>query len=251
MKRALIIFIAIATMTTVACVQRDKSNKTQTTEENIESEVEMNDDDMRTSALVRCLAGTYVDTDGNTYVFSADAPRASGFGSAEQYTVDFDCYIPNFSITFEDGKAYRIIGEWYADNENGVNIRFEPYDKNNKNSEAECYPDETEQSIKVTKTNWSSTVADKTIQGRYPYTSTRAMSRDELFVFIIDNLDIMRNEIFARHGHIFKAERFADYFNTQPWYNGTVDDATELLSEIEQQNVEQIKAVQEIIANTN
>ena len=243
-------------MTTTACAQQDKSNKTQMdgsvksniqTDENINSDVQTNYD-ARTLALVRCLAGTYVDKNGKTYVFSADAPRASGFGGAEKYTVDFDCYIPNFSIRFEDNKAYRIVGEWNADDENKVTLRFEPYDKN---SEDECYPDETAQSIKVTKTKWSSTVADKTIPGRYPYTSTKVMTIDELMVFIIDNLDIMRNEIFARHGHIFKSARYNDYFNAQPWYKGSIDDATNLLSEIEQLNVEQIKAIQEIIKNAN
>ena len=213
MKYPLIILSTIIVITTTACVQQNKSNKTQT-DENVKYEI-TTEEDTQTLALIRCLAGTYTDENGKNYVFSADAPRASGFGGAEQYTVDFDCYIPNFSIRFEDGKAYRIVGEWYENNENGVNLRFEPYDKNDENSENECYPEETAQSIKLTKIKWDSNVADKTINGRYPYTSTRAMTVDELMVFIIDNLDVMRNEIFARHGHIFKSDRFNDYFNAQ------------------------------------
>ncbi|MFA5122223.1 YARHG domain-containing protein [Zavarzinia sp.] len=31
-------------------------------------------------------------------------------------------------------------------------------------------------------------------------------------------LDIMRNEIFARHGYIFKRNDLSDYFSNQPWY---------------------------------
>ena len=77
------------------------------------------------------------------------------------------------------------------------------------------------------------------------------MTVDDLMVFIIDNLDIMRNEIFARHGQIFQTARYRDYFNAQAWYKGTLNDATGLLSEIERQNVEQIKTVQEIIRNSN
>ena len=199
--------------------------------------------------MVQCLAGSYVDTNGKVYVFSAEAPTAIGFGSTElAYTVDFDCYVPNFSIRFEDNRAYRIVGEWVEEDENGVHLRFEPY---SDDQESDCYPDETAQSIKLTKIKWSSTVSDKSIRGRYPYTSTRVLDSDELIVFIIDNLDIMRNEIFARHGQIFKSARFRDYFNAQPWYKGTVADASGLLSEIERQNVAQIVAVEHIIRNAN
>ena len=205
-------------------------------------------DEMRTSALVRCLAGTYADKNGKTYTFSADSPRASGFGGSERYTVERECYTPNFSISFEDNKSYLVVGEWNTDDETGVKLRFEPY---NKNDEIECYPEETKQSIKTKKTKWDSNVANKTIPGRYPYTSTRVMTRSELMVFIIDKLDNMRNEIFARHGQIFKTARYNDYFNAQPWYKGTVDDATGLLSEIERLNVEQIKAVEAIFKNSN
>lgn len=33
-----------------------------------------------------------------------------------------------------------------------------------------------------------------------------------------DTIDLIRNEIYARHGYIFKMKQFSDYFNAQSWY---------------------------------
>ncbi|MGV8980743.1 YARHG domain-containing protein [Clostridium sp.] len=34
-----------------------------------------------------------------------------------------------------------------------------------------------------------------------------------------DNLTLARNEIYARHGFVFKTEAFSDYFNKKSWYS--------------------------------
>ena len=200
--------------------------------------------DLLTSSVVCFLAGTYSGAGGKSYEFSADAPRASGFGDTKRYTVDALYYLPGFFIHFEEGKPYMITGNSRA-NANG--LRLQVYS---------CIKDENDDwepqeagVLELTKIKWSST--DKTTPGRYPYTSARVMTRGELMHFTLDERDIMRNEIFARHGHIFKTARYRDYFNVQSWYKGTVNDATNLLSEIERLNVEQIIAVQEIVKKAN
>ncbi len=33
-----------------------------------------------------------------------------------------------------------------------------------------------------------------------------------------DTVDLIRNEIYARHGYIFKTQKFANYFNSKSWY---------------------------------
>jgi hypothetical protein len=48
----------------------------------------------------------------------------------------------------------------------------------------------------------------------------------------------MRNEIFARHGHTFKnGGKMDEYFRAQSWYISKNIDATDLLTEIEKQNI--------------
>ncbi len=54
-------------------------------------------------------------------------------------------------------------------------------------------------------------------------------------------LKIMRNEMFARHGFIFKTPDMADYFSRQPWYRGTTSDVSGLLSPTEKRNITRIQ----------
>lgn len=56
------------------------------------------------------------------------------------------------------------------------------------------------------------------------------------------DLKIMRNEIFARHGYIFKTSEMKSYFSTQSWYYGRYDDVSSLLSDLEHKNVALIKS---------
>jgi hypothetical protein len=48
-------------------------------------------------------------------------------------------------------------------------------------------------------------------------------------------LSILRNTIFARHGHIFQVRWIADYFNDQPWYKPQDYDAS-TISELDRAN---------------
>ena len=52
----------------------------------------------------------------------------------------------------------------------------------------------------------------------------------------------MRNEIFARHGYIFKSEEMINYFSEQSWYSPTNNDVISLLTVIERKNIELIKS---------
>ena len=56
----------------------------------------------------------------------------------------------------------------------------------------------------------------------------------------IEELDIMRNEIFAEHGYRFKSEKWQNYFGSLSWYNPQYDNVDHLLSEIEKKNVQTI-----------
>ena len=59
-----------------------------------------------------------------------------------------------------------------------------------------------------------------------------------------DELRFMRNEIFARHGYIFKSQELNNYFAKQPWYKPTTTDVNHVLSEAEKKNVELIKSLE-------
>lgn len=85
-------------------------------------------------------------------------------------------------------------------------------------------------------------VLSESADRKYDAAELEAMSDRELF--------LARNEIFARHGRIFKSAELVEYFGGKSWYKGTVepeefDRAMEgILSDIERANVNAILAIE-------
>ena len=61
----------------------------------------------------------------------------------------------------------------------------------------------------------------------------------------IEDLDIMRNEIFAEYGYKFKTEKWQKHFSEQTWYNPKYDDVNDRLTEIDKANVKLILEIKE------
>jgi hypothetical protein len=76
---------------------------------------------------------------------------------------------------------------------------------------------------------------------RFPEGSTRLLTNADLYGKSSWDLRIMRNEIFARHGYIFKRPGLRRYFSSQPWYTPRYADVSGFLSITEKQNVEFLK----------
>lgn len=62
-------------------------------------------------------------------------------------------------------------------------------------------------------------------------------------------LRIMRNEIYARHGYIFKLPELNEYFMKQSWYKPESEDVTNSLTPTEKENIEVIKRYEEYIGS--
>jgi len=67
------------------------------------------------------------------------------------------------------------------------------------------------------------------------------LTEQDLAGFSKDQLTILRNEIFARHGHTFKTDKMITMFGQMDWYHSLVDDAQSLLNKFEKRNVDFIK----------
>ncbi len=67
--------------------------------------------------------------------------------------------------------------------------------------------------------------------------STRVVKNHHLTV---QDLDVMRNEIFAAYGLVFKSEQWKNYFNKKAWYKGSSEDVTDSLSEVDRHNIQVI-----------
>lgn len=82
-----------------------------------------------------------------------------------------------------------------------------------------------------------------TTEGQYicPNSSERLLTEEDLFNKNSKELRIMRNEIYARHGLIFKSKDLQEYFSSKSWYSGQYSDVSYMLTEIEEKNIMFIK----------
>jgi len=85
------------------------------------------------------------------------------------------------------------------------------------------------------------TVLKTAFNGRFPQSSERLLTAADLKGLKPKDLRIMRNEIYARYGLIFKSQDMASYFEKQAGYEKRLENAEAFLSEIELKNVAFIK----------
>lgn len=90
----------------------------------------------------------------------------------------------------------------------------------------------------------TNTDAQPNIPGDYPDASIRVLTASELSGYSKRELKLMRNEIFARHGYIFKTEDMKKYFSSKQWYEPKYNDVNSMLTDIEQQNIGTIKQLE-------
>ncbi|NMM50902.1 YARHG domain-containing protein [Marinigracilibium pacificum] len=81
--------------------------------------------------------------------------------------------------------------------------------------------------------------------GNFSKASFQKLDPEELKNMSEIELKIMRNEIFARYHYKFKEGGEMDkYFKKQNWYSGYYDDVTDFLTELEIENIELIKRIE-------
>lgn len=77
--------------------------------------------------------------------------------------------------------------------------------------------------------------------GDYPEASERKLTYDDVSHLNKFQLKIMRNEIFARYGYIFKTQEMKSHFSSQNWYQPLYNDVNNRLTRLEKENAEYIK----------
>lgn len=70
------------------------------------------------------------------------------------------------------------------------------------------------------------------------------VSSMELSSYSGDELRLIRNSIFARHGYIFQSDDLKAYFSQFDWYKPRYNDVSSSLSAIERKNIKTIKSME-------
>ena len=81
----------------------------------------------------------------------------------------------------------------------------------------------------------------KLYYGKYQIGSIRRVWKDDISGLGKSELEIMQNEIYARHGLIFKSSKAKSYFKSQKWYKPKFENVDKFLSEIEKGNLQYIE----------
>ncbi len=86
----------------------------------------------------------------------------------------------------------------------------------------------------------------KHFPGKYSYASRRELTQNELINMKLADLRIMRNEIYARYGLIFKSRGDLDtFFRAKRWYQPQHTDVSSFLTGLEKLNIDMIQMVEE------
>jgi hypothetical protein len=77
--------------------------------------------------------------------------------------------------------------------------------------------------------------------GKYSEASLKLLSSDDVNNLYKDELRLMRNEIYARHGYSFKLREMREIFDNQDWYMPIATDVRKKLTALEIKNEKLIK----------
>lgn len=79
----------------------------------------------------------------------------------------------------------------------------------------------------------------------FPNSDKEKLSDSDLYSLSLEELGRGRNEIFARKGHIFKSDKYIQYFEKMEWYEPQKSISMDDLNDIEKYNVKLIQAIEE------
>ncbi len=81
----------------------------------------------------------------------------------------------------------------------------------------------------------------RTDVGTWPESSQRPLKPTDVENLMKEELEFMRNEIFARHGYCFSKKHLRQQFEMEDWYIPNTVDIKGFLTDIEKKNIEMIK----------
>ncbi|MGQ0740254.1 MAG: YARHG domain-containing protein [Bacteroidota bacterium] len=81
----------------------------------------------------------------------------------------------------------------------------------------------------------------RTDVGSFPEASRRLLKPEDVENMMKEDLEYMRNEIFARHGFCFSKKNLRQMFEMEDWYVPNTVDIRGFLTDIEKKNIEMIK----------
>jgi hypothetical protein len=107
-------------------------------------------------------------------------------------------------------------------------------------------PIKDQSKVKLNKIEEQNVALIETLEAEWrEYLATEEITQEMLDGLYIEDLRVLRNELYARKGRIFKDKELQKYFTEQAWYKPNPDFKDEMLTEKEYKNLAVIRAAEE------
>ncbi len=172
------------------------------------------------------LSGKYRDSaTGKIITFWPDKPSAENLTTTDQYDFGTEYDFPTDILIFKNNKVF------FYDHWEGHLDLFKA------NGDGDDEYEKGKKLMSLRQIKWFNVTGDTSLHGKYAYASSVILT-DDFFEFM-DPFEIrnLRNEIYARHGYIFKTPDMKRYFAAQPWYRPRFDNVDNQLTDLEKFNL--------------
>ena len=156
------------------------------------------------------------DESGKTVSEASGTAKVAGNAAQLEFTDSYGNTVSG-SVTFDQGKLYLQLATTSAAGDAKITPEVKGVMTREKSALETVSPTVIPEAEKDTK-----------LAGDYifPESDSRYLEDEELEGYSSSELELAKNEIYARHGRKFVTKRIADYFNSKSWYQGTVDAQT-------------------------
>lgn len=155
-------------------------------------------------------------------------------GSVPSYVIIYrwnNDHFESLNVTEATGNTYAIIHPWplfFIESGDGVPIKKSQY----------YYYDKGKLVL------LKESISDR-LKYILPDSNKIMMTESHLNDLYTEQIDLARNEIYARHGYVFTKSEYKEYFMSKSWYNPDPSFSMEKLSDIEKKNAEFLKNYKE------
>ena len=182
------------------------------------------------ASMAQWIAGDWQSADGQRYSLKADQSYTFPSGSGK-YKFEYVYDMPDNVIMLNDGSHWRV--ESAKGKMTLTQMRQDSQDE------------ELWEPLEGGKTISLSLTAEEQQKWRYEFASTEVLTVGMIDIYDKEDLRVMRNEIWARHGYRFNSPDLQRRFEKVKGYKPVADNSQVRLTPLEQLNVETIKAVEE------
>jgi YARHG domain len=222
----------------ISCNNDSKTKTGSTEKENSATSQNTNEASTPLGSVLENLLGSFVGVFGENkitlLITKAEADSISGRSIVGGNNRPF-----NGTMILKDG-VYSIVAKEPGDHPDDGVFNFSIRDNNTDVVTGSWTPNDTKRKTK-----------DYTLQrrefkyqagaGSYPEASERLLKPEDVENLMKEDLEFMRNEIFARHGYCFKKKHLRQQFENEDWYVPDTVDIKGRLTEIEKKNIDMIK----------